>query len=139
LVCRKDGTSFWVEFTGKPLHDEATGRNHWVAVGRDITLRRQAVNEMAMLMTALDAVSGHLEIYALDGGNYNAVFRNHDADTDISELVETLLNDPVLREATGLRTRLTDGESVTLMSDGLQIRPCDRKAETLICIKQRAS
>jgi PAS domain S-box-containing protein len=139
MLRRKDGSAFWVEFVGRPLDDEGRGRRHWVSVGRDITLRRQAVNEMAMLMTALDAVSGHLEIYALDGGDYNAVFRNHDADSDISELVETLLNDPVLREATGLRTRLSAGENVTLMSDGLQIRPCDTKAETLICIKQKAS
>lgn len=139
LLCRKDGSSFWVEFTGKPLHDEATGSRHWVSVGRDISLRRQTVEQMAALMSALDAVSGHLEIYTLDGGEYTAVFRNRDADSDISQLVETLLNEPILREATALRTRLSAGESVTVTGDGLQIRPCDTNAETLICIKQKAS
>lgn len=139
LLCRKDGSSFWVEFTGKPLRDEATGLRRWVSVGRDITLRRQAVEQMAMLMTALDAVSGHLEIYSLDGDDYTAVFRNRDADSDISELVETLLNEPVVREVTELRKRLKAGESVTITADGLQIRPCDTNAETLICIKQKAS
>ncbi len=136
---RKDGTSFWAEFTGKPLRDEVTKVEHWVAVGRDITLRRQTVEQMATLMTALDAVSGHLEIYALDGGDYTAIFRNREADSDISELVETLLNEPLVREATALRTRLCAGESVTLTVDGLQIRPCDTNAETLVCIKQKAS
>lgn len=137
-LCRKDGSAFWVEFAGKPLVDAATGVKHWVAIGRDITLRRQSVEQTLTLMTALDAVSGHLEIYTLDGGNYTAVFRNHDANSDISELVETLLNEPALREATGLRKRLTSGENVTITGDGLQIRPCDRNAETLLAIKQIA-
>jgi PAS domain S-box-containing protein len=139
LLSRKDGSSFWVEFAGKPLYDERTGTRHWVSVGRDITLRKQSVQETLTLMTALDAVSGHLEIYTLDAGDYTAVFRNHDADSDISELVETLLNDPVLREATALRKRLRAGESVTVTADGLQIRPCDHDGSTLLCIKQRAS
>jgi PAS domain S-box-containing protein len=138
-LCRKDGSSFWVEFAGKPLHDEQTGVRHWVAVGRDITLRKQSVEQTLTLMSALDAVSGHLEIYTLADGEYTAVFRNQDADSDISELVETLLNDPVLRDATALHKRLSCGETVTITSDGLQIRPCDDKAETLVCIKQKAS
>ncbi len=139
LLRRKDGTSFWVEFAGKPLHDDVAGSSHWVSVGRDITLRKQSVEQTLALMTALDAVSGHLEIYTLDGGDYTAVFRNHDANSDISELVETLLNDPVLREATALRKRLIAGESVTVTADGLQIRPCGPHAETLLCIKQKVS
>jgi PAS domain S-box-containing protein len=139
LLRRKDGSSFWVEFTGKPLSDEITQQRHWVSVGRDISLRRQSVEQLATLMTAIDAVSGHLEIYALENGEYTAIFRNSDADSDISELVETLLNEPVVREATALRKRLSEGESITLTGDGLQIRPCDSNAETLICFKQKAS
>lgn len=134
---RKDGSAFWVEFTGRPLDDG--GSKYWVAIGRDISLRRQAQEQMATLMTAIDAVSGHLEIYALDNGEYSAIFQNAEADSDISALVETLLNEPALREATALRTRLSAGENVTVTSDGLQIRPLDKNAETLICIKQRAS
>lgn len=139
LLRRKDGSSFWVEFTGKPLRDEVTQGRHWVSVGRDISLRRQSVEQLATLMTAMDAVSGHLEIYALENGEYTAIFRNSEADSDISELVETLLNEPMVREATALRERLSDGESVTLTTDGLQIRPCDSNAETLLCFKQKAS
>jgi PAS domain S-box-containing protein len=138
-LCRKDGSSFWVEFTGKPVRDNVTGTSHWVAIGRDITLRRQSVEQTLTLMTALDAVSGHLEIYTLEGGNYTAVFRNHDANSDISQLVETLLNEPALLEATALRKRLSSGEAVTITADGLQIRPCDNKAETLLAIQQKAS
>lgn len=139
LLRRKDGSSFWVEFTGRPVGDEATEGRHWVAVGRDITLRRQSVEQMVTLMKALDAVSGHLEIYTLEDGQYTAVFRNSEADSDISELVETLLNEPVVREATALRERLSDGENVTVTADGLQIRPCDGNAGTVVCYKQKIS
>lgn len=134
---RKDGSGFWVEVTGKPLSDG--GEKYWVAIGRDISLRRRAQEQMTTLMTAIDAVSGHLEIYALENGEYSAIFQNAEADTDISALVETLLNEPAIREATALRARLSAGESVTVTSDGLQIRPLDKNAETLICIKQKAS
>lgn len=139
LLRRKDGSPFWIEFTGKPLSDETTQGRHWVCIGRDISLRRQSGEQLATLMTAMDAVSGHLEIYALENGEYTAIFRNSDADSDISELVETLLNEPMVREATALRQRLSDGESVTLTNDGLQIRACDSTGETLLCFKQKAS
>lgn len=134
---RKDGTSFWVEFTGRPLrHGEAS---YWISVGRDITLRRQTHEQLAALTTAIYAVSGHLEIYTLDNGEYHVAFQNADADSDISELVETLLNNPAVRDATGLRSRLNAGENVTVTTDGLQIRPIGRNAETLIAIKQHAN
>jgi PAS domain S-box-containing protein len=136
-VKRKDGSSFWVEFTGKILHDSVA--SYWVAVGRDISLRRQTHEQLAALTTAIYAVSGHLEIYTLDNGEYHIAFQNADADSDISELVETLLNNPAVRDATGLRSRLSAGENVTVTSDGLQIRPLGKNAETLIAIKQRAS
>lgn len=135
----KDGSSRWFEFTGKPLHDGTDAESYWVWVGRDITLRRQTHEQLAALTTAIDAVSGHLEIYTLDNGEYRAAFQNGEADSDISELVETLLNHPSLREATGLRARLKAGENVTVTTDGLQIRPLGKNAETLIAIKQRAS
>lgn len=138
-IRRKDGSSFWVEFTGKPLPEGDGHGGYWVSVGRDITLRRQTHEQMAALTTAIDAVSGHLEIYTLENGDYSAVFQNAEADSDISELIETLLNEPALREASGLRARLTAGENVTVTSDGLQIRPIGKNAHTLIAIKQRAS
>jgi PAS domain S-box-containing protein len=136
-VRRKDGLSFWVEFTGKLLRD--TEASYWVWVGRDITLRRQTHEQLAALTTAIYAVSGHLEIYTLDNGEYHVAFQNAEADSDISELVETLLNNPAVRDATGLRSRLSAGENVTVTTDGLQIRPIGKNAETLIAIRQRVS
>jgi hypothetical protein len=91
------------------------------------------------LTTAIYAVSGHLEIYTLDNGEYHVAFQNAEADSDISELVETLLNNPAVRDATGLRSRLSAGENVTVTTDGLQIRPIGKNAETLIAIRQRVS
>lgn len=136
-VRRKDGSSFWIEFTIKLLRDG--DGSYWVAVGRDITQRRETHEQLAALTTAIYAVSGHLEIYTLDNGEYRAAFQNGEADSDISELVETLLNDPAVRDATALRSRLSAGENVTVTIDGLQIRPLGKNAETLIAIKQRAS
>jgi PAS domain S-box-containing protein len=135
-IRRKDGTSFWVEFTGRLLRD--TNASYWVAVGRDISLRRQTHEQLAALTTAIYAVSGHLEIYTLDNGEYHVAFQNAEADSDISELVETLLNNAAVRDATGLQSRLNAGENVTVTADGLQLRPIGRNAETLIAIKQKA-
>ncbi len=39
---RKDGSSFWVEITWRPISDEAGEVTHWVSVRRDISERKQA-------------------------------------------------------------------------------------------------
>jgi PAS domain S-box-containing protein len=134
-IRRQDGSRFWCELTLRPIADDVTGGRYWLWVGRDITLRRSTFEHTSMLLTALDSVAGHFEIYSLDGGEYTAVFRNGDADEDLSELVSTLLNDPLIQEATALRKRLRDGESVSVTSDGLQLRPCGDEAATLLCIR----
>lgn len=126
---RKDGSVFWVEFTGKPLHEE--GSMHWVAVGRDITVRRRAQDEMAALLNAIDSVSDHLEIYALEDGQYVAAFQNAASDPDASLFVETVLNQQPLRE------RLERGETVTLPHDGLLFRPLGQNAQTVICVRHQ--
>lgn len=138
MLRRKDGSAFWVEFTGKPLPD-GEGGGYWIAVGRDITIRRRTHEQLAALTSAIDSVKGHLEIYTLENGDYSVAFQNAEADSDISELIETLLNEPAIREATGLRARLSLGENVTVTTDGLQIRPVGKNAETVIAFKQKAS
>jgi PAS domain S-box-containing protein len=126
---RKDGSVFWVEFTGKPLSEEDA--NYWVAVGRDITVRRRAQDEMAALLNAIDAVSDHLEIYVREDGRYVAAFQNAAYDPDASLFVETVLNEEPLRH------RLASGETITLANDGLLFRPLGQNAQTVICVRRQ--
>jgi PAS domain S-box-containing protein len=43
----RDGREFWVDMDMVPLEDERGGFSHWIAVGRDITARKEA--EQALL------------------------------------------------------------------------------------------
>jgi PAS domain S-box-containing protein len=126
---RKDGSVFWIEFTGKPLSEDDA--NYWVAVGRDITVRRRAQDEIAALLNAIDAVSDHLEIYVLQEGRYVAAFQNAAYDPDASLFVETVLNQEPLRE------RLAGGEAISLPNDGLLFRPLGNNAQTVICVRRQ--
>lgn len=46
LNYRKDGTPFWVELNVRPLADETGWFTHWVAVQRDVTERRLAMEAL---------------------------------------------------------------------------------------------
>lgn len=132
LLRRKDGSSFWVEFASRPLSFTDEGKPaHWVAVGRDITARRQTQAQMAALVNAIDASSDHLEIYVLENGAYVPAFQNAASDPDASLFAETVLNEQPLRE------RLLRGETVTLSADGLLFRPLGANAETVICVRRQ--
>lgn len=47
LNYRKDGTPFWVELNVRPLADEKGWYTYWVSVQRDVTARREAMEELA--------------------------------------------------------------------------------------------
>lgn len=131
LLRRKDGSTFWVEFASRPLTGPDGTPTHWVAVGRDITARRQTHEQMAVLVNAIDAVSDHIEIYALEDGAYVPAFQNAASDPDASLFVETVLNQGPLKE------RLQRGEAVTLPNDGLLFRPLGEQAKTVICVRRQ--
>ena len=48
---KKDGTSFWAEFTFEPIKDESGQPIHWVAVMRDVTEHRQYEQQLLYLST----------------------------------------------------------------------------------------
>ena len=139
LVRRKDGSAFWVEYTGRPVREAGGEYSHWVAVGRDISMRRQTHEQMAALVQAIDAVDRHVEIYAMENGKYELAFQNAAANSDTSEFVGTLLNYSDIPGETPLRRQLKDGKNVVVTPDGLEIRPLDPQARTIMCIKQKAS
>lgn len=63
LMRRKDGTDFWIEMVGRTFNDPATDRAFRVSVGRDITLRRRAFNQTALLLEASDQSSDAIVLY----------------------------------------------------------------------------
>ncbi len=138
MMRRKDGSSFWVEYTGRPLRQPDGQFSHWVSVGRDISMRRQTHEQMAALVAAIDAVDRHVEIYAMENGRYTLAFQNAAVNDDTSEFVGTLLNDVDIPGDTPLREALKAGQNVILTPDGLEIRPLDAEARTIMCIKQKA-
>ncbi len=129
LLRRKNGSAFWTEFASRPLSRPDGSPMHWVAVGRDITNRRQTHQQLAALVKAIDSVSQHIEIYTLEDALYVPAFQNAASDPDASVFVETVLNE------TSLRERLKRGEVVRLTRDGLVIRPLGENAETVICVR----
>lgn len=138
MLRRKDGSAFWVEYTGRPLRQPDGQFSHWVSVGRDISMRRQTHEQMAALVAAIDAVDRHVEIYSMENGRYTLAFQNAAVNDDTSEFVGTLFNDADIPGDTPLRDALRAGQSVLLTPDGLEIRPLDADARTIMCIKQKA-
>ncbi|HEV3153947.1 MAG TPA: PAS domain-containing protein [Candidatus Baltobacteraceae bacterium] len=138
LIRRKDGSTFWVEYTVRPLRQPNGQFSHWVSVGRDISMRRQTHEQMAALVAAIDAVDRHVEIYAMENGRYQLAFQNAAVNDDTSEFVGTLLNDADIPGDTPLRNELKQGKNVIVTPDGLEIRPLDSQARTIMCIKQKA-
>ena len=59
---RKDGTPFWNELSVSPIYDSQGNLTHYIGIQNDITVRRNAVEELekakAQLQAVLDAVPG---------------------------------------------------------------------------------
>jgi PAS domain S-box-containing protein len=125
---RKDGSTFWVEFTGRPLLDENAAPSHWIAVGRDITKNRDALRQTAALLKALDSVTDGVEIYTLENGSYELAFQNAAANAQISSAFEAMLSDASVRQ------RLAGGECIVNGQGGIVLRPLGHDADTIICL-----
>lgn len=123
---RKDGNTFWVEFTGRPLLEADGSVSHWVSVGRDITANREALAQTAAFMKALDTVSEHIEIYARANGEYFPVFVNSAADAACSAAAQTLLQDQATQR------RLQCGERI--QAGDFTLQPLGN-GQTVICAR----
>lgn len=62
-VQRRDGTTFWMEFSTKPIVCGSIKRAYRLCVGRDMTLRKRAANQVALLMAAIDAATEPVILY----------------------------------------------------------------------------
>lgn len=80
MICRrKDGSDFWIEFVAKPFIDR-NGRVMRMSVGRDISLRRRALNQVSLLFRALAESSDRVVLYEIDElGELTPSFENEAA------------------------------------------------------------
>lgn len=62
LKYRKDGSTFWVEVTMRPLRDASREVEYVVSVQRDITERKNAEQQLQMLSTALECASDMIAV-----------------------------------------------------------------------------
>ncbi len=69
LAYRKDGTSLWVEFNGRPVFDVDGSCTHWVAVGRDITERRRDLERLSLLTEAMSSATDSIIVYEVGAEN----------------------------------------------------------------------
>ncbi len=73
MVGRKDGSSFWVEVVGKPFLDGDEARRYRIVIGRDITLRKRAMNELTLLLAAAESLLDRIILYERDASGAMAV------------------------------------------------------------------
>lgn len=67
LSYRKDGSQFWVEFNGRPILDKETGLpRHWIAVGRDVSKRRETEQQLRVLQAAISSANDAIVVYEID-------------------------------------------------------------------------
>lgn len=152
-LLRPDGSTFWVEFEATPMVDDRGVLRHWIAVGRDMTVRRRAQDQLSALVNAIDAARDSIEIYEVSAGNFSILFENEAASRRASRTLERLLADPEHSPAAqSLRKRLLDGYAVRRRSEArrhdgeyrveIDARPLVSLGggiETVVCIERDIS
>lgn len=80
LARRKDGSEFWIEMVARPFVDPAEGRVFRLTIGRDITLRRRAFNQIALLFAASEQSQHPVMLYEpCEGGSLEVAYQNEAA------------------------------------------------------------
>ncbi len=69
MMRTKDGRDIWCEFVAQPIFDDSDEGGYWLTVGRDITLRKQSMSQLALLTWVLDEINARVTIYEPAGGN----------------------------------------------------------------------
>ncbi len=89
IICTKDGSERWLETDITPIAGKSGKFTHWVAVGRDITERRQQQQEILSLNTGLEA-RVLLRTFELERANHElesfAYSVSHDLRTPLSSI-----------------------------------------------------
>nr|MDQ6930650.1 PAS domain S-box protein [Candidatus Eremiobacteraeota bacterium] len=98
IIYKKDGTPFWAEFNGRPIADSETSQpNAWIAVGRDITARRQTQQQLTVLSAAINGANDCIIVYEVDPQSINAfrvVFVNEATLRESGFTREELMSEP---------------------------------------------
>lgn len=82
LLKRKDAAPFWLEFVARPFVHPTEGGKYRIFVGRDITLRRRAANQVALLLAGIETSSARTVLYERDDlGNLTMSYENPAAAT----------------------------------------------------------
>lgn len=63
MLRRKDGRDIWCEVVIQPILDDSEEGGYWLTVGREITLRKQTMGQIALLTWVLDEIDSRITIY----------------------------------------------------------------------------
>lgn len=69
MMRTKSGHDIWCEFVAQPIFDDSAEGGYWLTVGRDITLRKQSMSQLALLTWVLDEINARVTIYEPAGGS----------------------------------------------------------------------
>lgn len=109
LIKRKNAAPFWLEFVARPFahpHDNSAFR---ITIGRDITLRRRAANQVALLLAGIEEENSRTVLYERDDtGALTVSYENTAASTHGRYRLLKLLNGNG-REARDAREALDQG------------------------------
>lgn len=73
LFRRKDGSDFWVDFASRQFDEPHGSKQYRISIVRDITLRKQATNQIALLVSAIEESRDSVIIYERDESGKLAV------------------------------------------------------------------
>jgi PAS domain S-box-containing protein len=80
LITRKNGTSFWMEIVAKPFDDAFEQRSYRILIGRDITLRKRAHDQISLLLAAAEGAPDRIVLYERNGvGDLEVAYENEAA------------------------------------------------------------
>lgn len=110
LAVRKDGSEFWIEFVAKPF--ESQGETYRLSIGRDITLRKRAFNQIALLLSALEQSPHRVVLYEPNPQGELALSYENEPATKASSYRALRLWQSDTDLARSFRERLLRGETV---------------------------
>ncbi|HEY8321025.1 MAG TPA: PAS domain-containing protein [Candidatus Baltobacteraceae bacterium] len=112
LITRKDRSTFWMEVVAKPFDDAFEQRSYRILIGRDITLRKRAYNQISLLMAAAEGAPDRIVLYECGAeGRLAAVYENASAARDGRHRLLEMLS-PSSPTAERMRAQLLRGELV---------------------------
>lgn len=77
LLISKSGREVWCEIVMQPIAEQMEWDTHWLMVGRDITLRKQAQGQVTLLLSIFEGIDSRVVIYEpSENGMPEVVYEN---------------------------------------------------------------